>query len=233
MSKKRDKDKEKPKGTHQVKADDVEKTLASLAEMTEAAEKLRKRIKKAAKKRKPRGVRTTLNRMSDLVDVLKATCTVADLFKCSGQEALNVLDESGLLMEVKTGGKSMERLLGKMKEQAKLMKTALEADNDDDADDAARELHKLGISLEIKTQNYANCTRKASRFYPGEHGQLTLFSRLCMLEDEESIARINRTLRMNDNPEIAVEDADAMIAAQQAGDDEAVEAILTKAIEAA
>ena len=221
----------KAKDLSQVKADEVDQTLATLDKMLESALKLQTKMTKATKKRKPRGMRVTMIRVDNLCCVLQANSAVAGLFKISGQDALNTLGESGLLNEVKSDKTSLLKVMEKLLEQTKAMKAALKAKDYDEADTSARLIHRSAATLESKTESYANCLIKACRYYPGEHGQLTLFSRLCTLEQQESIDRINRTLHMNGHIEVAVEDADAMIAAVQANDDEAIDAILAKTIE--
>ena len=220
-------------GTKQVTADDVAKAQETINAMVELGEKVRKRLRKATKERKPRGIRITLKRLKDLCCVLQATKAVADLFSVSGQEARNALDECGLLTEAKMGMMSLETQLEKMKKATKAMKTAMEASDYDEADVQARDIHRAAMNLDIRTGNMAGCVREASHAYPGKHGQLTLFSHLMKLEDEESIARINRTIRWGGKVEVAVEDADAMIAAIEADDQQTIEDIMRRAIESA
>ncbi len=220
-------------GTKQVTADEVAKAMETITAMAELGEKVRKRLRKTTKERKPRGIRVTLKRLKDLCCVLQATKAVVDLFSVSGQEARNALDACGLLTEAKMGMMSLETQLEKMKKATKAMKTAMEGGDNDEADVQARDIHRAAMNLDIRISNMASSVREASHAYPNEHGQLTLFSHLMKLEDEEGIARINRTIKWGGKVEVAVEDADAMIAAVEANDQQAINDIMQRALESA
>ena len=216
-----------------VKREDVEKFLGRLDELVALTDAAMKKLEEGTSEtRKPRGVRSTLPRIEKLNCVLQATKAITDIIVIGTQASLNALDKGKILKAYKMRDSQLERLFEKIGAKTDEMLQALADENNDEADGAARELHKLGLSLDYTSETFADAIREATHYFPEENEQLQLFSYLNMLEEPEMIERINRTMRLTGHVEVAVADAPLLMKAMKSNDKQSISSIFQSAFEA-
>lgn len=216
-----------------VKREDVEKFLNRLDELVALTDTAMKKLEEGTSNtRKPRGVRSTLPRIERLNCVLQATKAIADIFAIGTQASLNAFDKGKILKAYKMKNCQIENLFKKFDAKTDEMLQALADENDDEADSAARELHKLGLSLDYTSETFADAIRESTHYFPEENEQLQLFSYLNMLEDSEMIERIDRTMRLTGYVEVAVADAPLLMKAMRSNDKQSISSIFQSAFEA-
>jgi hypothetical protein len=208
----------------------VEK-LDKLSDMVNGWTKQLEALRDNHKEKLPKGIRASIYRLHEIKNVFVALQTILkSIAREATSDVLLALEENKVPSCCNRTANTLYRQNDRLPEMINDLTEAIDAE-DPEARTKAREVKKKVLSIHSDTVTLAETMAQFVQAYPHKHGELALFSRIAIAEDEEKLEEIDRAIMVTDQMIIQVVDAPAMIKALEEKDSKVMTEILSRMID--
>ena len=188
-------------------------------------------IRDNSQKRLPKGIRVSIRRLNDVVNVLQASKTIFSIVAEEEDKSIYKNFEECRIPYCCTNTKdNYQRKDRTMVESFEKIKEAIDTENPD-ARTLAREMKENVLVIRSQAKTLADAITDFFFSYPVKHEELAFFSKIAATGDEKAMAEIDQMIMFTDKIVIPVADAPAMIKAMDEKDSNKLTEIFDRMIE--
>lgn len=188
-------------------------------------------IRDNSQKRLPKGIRVSIRRLNDVVNVLQASKTIFSIVASEEDKSIYKNFEECRIPYCCTNTKdNYQRKDRTMVESFEKIKEAIDTENPD-ARTLAREMKENVLVIRSQAETLADAITDFFFSYPVKHEELAFFSKIAATGDEKAMAEIDQMIMFTGKMVIPVADAPAMIKALDEKDSNKLTEIFDRMIE--